>query len=277
MLRKAVGKNGDLRPSTSACKSSPLLLEFKNPHPSHDLEIVVLAPMSPAIGKQFINSSIYLAQRAAAPFRLCRMVFDPTGTPPPPNRPHPFRQAALAEIRQNMVDKYLGEASWVFWVDVDIVDYPASLFVDLISRVKKGIAAPILLMDGELGTGPAYRDGFGWGKFYDVAGFVEGNRWARFEEPWFDQPGPEYSLDCVGGCYAVSGEIYRGGARHLPDAYSLELVSKGITKWNRETVAANQKGPANCFTEHYSVCQWAKQRGYPVRAFSDLVARHAKV
>ena len=152
----------------------------------------------------------------------------------------------------------------MFWTDADIVDYPDNLFSELIARADGGIASPILLMDGELGAGPDHPAGFRWGRFYDVAGFVEGLRWARFEEPWFDQPGPQYSLDSVGACYAVNAEIYRRSARHKPDPYSLEFIRKGL-EWTDETVAANQKGPANCFTEHLSVCQWAIQHQFPVR------------
>lgn len=254
----------------------PIILAFENPQPLHDLEIVMLIPTRPRTERQFINSALYLAQRAAAPFRLCRLIIDPSGTPPPPGKPHPYRQESLAKIRQDMVDKYLGTADWVAWIDADIVDYPPKLIAELVTRAEGGIAAPILLMDGELGSGPVNAEGFGWGKFYDVAGFVEGLRWARFDQPWFDQSGPVYSLDSVGGCYVVNAEIYREGARHVPDAYSLEFVRRGL-EWTRETVSTNQRGPANCFTEHFSVCQWAKMRGLPVRAFGDLVARHAKV
>src|SRR5882757_5596488 len=89
---------------------NPLILTFENPQPIRDLEIVVFVPVSPGIARQYINSAIYLVQRAAAPFRLCRLVFDSAGPPPPPNKPHPYRQAPLAKIRQDMVDKYLETA-----------------------------------------------------------------------------------------------------------------------------------------------------------------------
>ena len=254
----------------------PLIVTFENPRPIQNLEIVILVPVSPGIAKQYINSTIYLAQRVATPFRLCRLIFDSAGAPPPTNKPHPYRQEALSKIRQDMVDKYLGAASWVAWIDADIVDYPENLLSELISRAGGGIAAPILLMDGEPGAGALNGDGFGPGRFFDVAGYVEGLRWARFEKPWFDQPGPEYSLDSVGGCYVVNAEIYRKGARHTADPYSLEFIHKDL-KWSADTVKMNQRGPANCFTEHFSVCQWARQNGFPVRAYGDLVARHAKV
>jgi methionine biosynthesis protein MetW len=255
---------------------SPSIVTFENLRPVRDVEIVVLVPVSPAIEGQFINSCTYLVQRAAAPFRISRLVFDPTGVPPPAGKPHPYRQEALARIRQDMVDKYLGTADWVAWIDADIVEYPANLLADLITRADGGIAAPVVLMDGELGSRKLNEWGFGPGRFFDIAGYVEDLRWARFEEPWFDQPGPEYSLDSVGSCYVVNAEIYRRGARHTVDPYSLDFVRRKL-RWCPDTVETNQEGPANCFTEHFSVCQWAKQHGYPVRAHRDLVARHAGI
>ena len=47
--------------------------------------------------------------------------------------------------------EYLKTADWVAWVDADIVDYPLNLFSELVKRAEGGIAAPIQLMDGELG------------------------------------------------------------------------------------------------------------------------------
>ena len=102
---------------------SPLFLSFENLKFTEDLEIVVFIPINPTLGREFINSATYLAQRATTKFRLTRIIFDPTGEPPPKGKPHPYRQAALAAIRQSMVDKHLGSADWVVWVDADIVNY----------------------------------------------------------------------------------------------------------------------------------------------------------
>ena len=266
-------RSSDVRP---VGERIPIFHHWENPEAPLDLELVILIPISPNMQRQFINSAIYLAQRAAPSFRACRVVLDPSGEAPPAGKPHPHRQAALAKIRQEMIDKYLGEADWVAWIDADIVDYSADLIAELVKRAENGIAAPVVLMDGERGTGSLNVDGFGRGRFFDVAGFVEDLRWARFDEPWFNQPGPAYSLDSVGSLYVVNAEIYRRGARHTADKYSEEFVRRGM-KWKRGTVARNQRLPANCFTEHFSVCQWAREHDFPVRAFGDLIVRHAIV
>lgn len=281
MIKKALAliKKKELSPArnqhTKQDRYAPLFYTFRNDTPVIESEIVVLVPVAPNIKRQFINSTLYLVQRAAAPFRVCRLVFDSRGEPPPRGKPHPYRQTALANIRQRMVDLHLGSADWVIWNDADIVDYPASLFSDLVSRASGGIAAPVVLMDGELGDDPNDVGGFGAGKFFDIGGFVECRRWARFEEPWFNQNGPIYNLDSVGAIYAVSADIYRNGGKHFPDPFSLGIVEKGLD-WDDDSIEKNQKGHADCFTEHYSICQWAIANGLPVRAFRDLVARHAQ-
>ena len=256
-------------------QKEPVALHFDTPCARHHASLVVMVPVSPKTDGRFVRSTIELVKRAAAPFRECRLIFDSSGTPPPRNKSHPYRQPALAKIRQDMVERYLGDADWVAWVDVDVVDYPADLFEQLVLRADGGIAAPVVLMEGEFDAAAMNSDGFAPGRFYDVAGFVEGLRWARFDEPWFDQSGPTYSLDSVGTCYMACAEIYRKGAHYLPDSYSLEFIKRGLS-WTSDTVRANQGGPANCFTEHFSVCQWAKEHGLPVRAF-DLVALHTRV
>src|SRR5689334_5864178 len=68
---------------------NPLVLEFDILNPTLDLSLAVLVPVSPNIGRQFVNSTAYLVQRAATPFRHCRLVFDSRGTPPPSDRCHP--------------------------------------------------------------------------------------------------------------------------------------------------------------------------------------------
>jgi hypothetical protein len=160
-------------------------------------------------------------------------------------------------------------------VDADIIDYPALLIERLIQRAEGGVAAPLVLMEGEI-TEPVNKDGFGPGRFYDIAGFVENSRWARFTPPYFDQLGPVYHLDSVGSCYLINADLYRMGATHTIDPASQNFLVRGEA-WSGEAIRRNQRGPANAFTEHFSVCQFAFRHGLPVRAFADLVAFHQRV
>ena len=130
-------------------------------------------------------------------------------------------------------------------------------------------------MKGDISEPLSNKYGFGPGRFYDVAGFVENGRWARFTQPYFDQPGPVYDLDSVGSCYLVNADLYRNGARHEADFASKKFIEENCV-WQEDSIARNQAGLANCFSEHYSVCEFARRAGLPVRAFADLIAYHAK-
>ncbi len=237
--------------------------------------VLVLIPMSPKTEADLVNRARVLATRATRGMKRCRIVFDAEGKAPPRGN-HAVRQEAMAAIRQGMVERHLRDEAWVFWVDVDIVDYPEDLIEKLAARADGGIAAPIVLMAGNPDEPPSNSDGFGPGRFFDIGGFVEGGRWARFDPPYFDQPGPVFDLDSVGSCYLVNAELYRQGARHTADPKSAQLVAEG-NAWPPDAVSRNQSGPANAYTEHYSVCQFTREKGLPVRAFGDLIALHQRV
>jgi hypothetical protein len=181
----------------------------------------------------------------------------------------------MAALRQSMIERYLKDEKWVFWVDADIVEYPPNLLDELIARAEGGIAAPLVIMEGDINA-PAFPSGFGPGRFYDIGGFVEGGRWARFTEPYFNQPGPVYRLDSVGSCYLVNADLYRWGAHHEADLASRRFISNQST-WTEDTIRQNQEAPANSYSEHYSVCQFAWRAGLPVQAFADLIAYHQKL
>jgi hypothetical protein len=238
--------------------------------------VLVLIPHKPDAPAHELERARFLAEAAIRGLRGSRVVMDCGGTPPPARGNHASRQAALAAIRQSMVDKHLRDEQWVFWVDSDIVSYPADMLTILCQRCEGGVAAPLVLMEGKLGETTGNKRGFAPGKFFDVAGFVEKGRWARFDEPYFDQPGPFYDLDSVGSCYVIDADNYREGAHYDVDARSTAFLSSG-KPWPGDAVARGQKGEALAFTEHYSVCAFVRAKGRPVRAYDDLVALHARI
>lgn len=235
--------------------------------------VLVLIPISPSLDQATAQRAGQLAKRATEGMRGCRIVLDDTGAAPPRGS-HPHRQSGMAALRQNMIERHLRDEKWIFWVDGDVVAYPEHLVEELISRIEGGIAAPMVIMEGRLDE-PANKAGFGPGRFYDIAGFVERGRWARFTQPYFDQIGPVYELDSVGSCYLANADLYRWGGRHEIDVASSNFVSTNST-WSEDTIQRNQETQANCFTEHYSICAFARSAGLPVRAFGDLIAYHQK-
>jgi len=246
--------------------------------------VLVLTPVNPQLDERVLDRAKELAHRALRGMRNCRVIYDSTGEAPP--REHaglrarreatfPHRLAALAPLRQAMVDRHLRDERWVFWVDADLVDYPAQLIDELIHRAEGGIAGPLVIMEGDASSPPS-GNGFGPGRFYDIAGFVEQGRWARFTPPFFDQPGPVFELDSVGCCYLVNADLYRHGARHQLDHASATFIAENRA-WEEDAICQNQHGPANSFSDHYSVCQFARKSQLPVRAFADLIAYHQRV
>jgi GT2 family glycosyltransferase len=236
--------------------------------------VLVLTPVNPALAPAILRRARELAERAISGMRGCRIVYDDTGEAPPRGSTFPHRLAAMTPLRQAMIDRHLRDEKWVFWVDADLVDYPTNLLEELISRAEGGIAAPLVLMEGDLSE-PAYPAGFGPGRFYDIAGFIEDGRWARFTQPHFDQPGPVYRLDSVGCCYLVNADLYRWGARHELDHASKAFIAENRA-WPEDAIKQNQSGPANSFTDHYSVCEFARKAAVPVQAFADLIAFHKR-
>jgi hypothetical protein len=235
--------------------------------------VLVMIAVNPRAAEEWERAQ-ELAERAIKGMRGCRIVCDTTGESPLRGVAHPARQAGMAAIRQGMIDRHLRDERWVFWADADIVEYPENLIDELIARVEGGVAAPLILMEGDASE-PTNAFGFGPGRFYDVAGFVEKGRWARFEQPYFDQPGPVYLLDSVGSCYLVNADLYRHGGKHVADPASQAFIASGA-EWHDRSIADNQAAPANCFTEHYSLCLFARENGLPVQAFADLIACHAR-
>lgn len=233
-------------------------------------DVLVLIPHKPSAPAAQLARARELAKRATAGMQRSRIVFDDQGEAPPRGC-HALRQPALAKIRQSMIDRYLRDEKWVFWVDDDIVEYSADLIIRLIHRCAGGIAAPLVLMEGQ--TNNVTPDGFGPGRFFDIAGFVEEGRWASFSAPYFRQVGPIYDLDSVGSCYLVNADIYRNGARHEVDPLSQKIIDENLV-WPADAVHRSQNVAAISYTEHYSVCSFAKSNRLPVRAFADLIALH---
>jgi GT2 family glycosyltransferase len=243
--------------------------------PTQAGSVLVLIPVNPRLDQAVIARAKELAEHALRGMHGCRIVLDDEGVSPPRGVPHPDRQKAMASIRQAMVDRHLKDERWVFWVDADIVQYPPQLIDELISRAEGGMAAPIVLMQGDVREPLSNKYGFGPGRFYDVAGFVENGRWARFEQPYFDQLGPIYQLDSVGSCYLVNADLYRQGAKHEVDVASRKFLERRDA-WPEDSISRNQLSSANCFSEHYSVCEFTRRASLPVRAFADLIAYHQK-
>ena len=99
--------------------------------------------------------------------------------------------ATNANARNEFLAKHLKDHhEYVFWVDVDIVEYPKNIIEKLLEA--GGVAAPLVLFE---------RDG----GLYDVGGFVQDGKWSEHEWPFFDYHKP---VEGVGSVYLIPAKIY---------------------------------------------------------------------
>ena len=151
-----------------------------------------------------------------------------------------------ARARNRLIDLELaGDVVDVLWIDVDIIDYPADLIERLLEhRAATGaqIVAPMVMI---------HRRDCDRDVFYDIGGFVQDGHWVIDDTqcPPFDC---SRDLESVGSCYLMPAQYFRDGARYA--SYS----AAGLDH-----------------TEHYSVMQFARNRGARIRATSETKVYHA--
>ena len=144
----------------------------------------------------------------------------------------------LADIRNALVRDYLRpEHSHVLVMDADIVEFPP----DLPQQLQK------ISGDNAIVGAACYVEGC-FPRWYDTGGFVERGHRCRHYPPHFDQPGPVIELDSVGACYIVPADVFRKGAKFA--------------------------GSQN-FTDHFALCQAAKELGYSVFCDTRIRVSHA--
>lgn len=147
------------------------------------------------------------------------------------------RFSAHARARNALLGSIdLGAYDYLYWIDVDIIQWPVGLLDWALDHNPDGVSAPAVALH-------RYAD-----RFYDTWGFLEHGQPARLYPPWFDGAGPILDMDSVGCCYLIPAAIYRDGARY------------------RDTPGA---------TEHLSVMQAARAQGRRVLANLDFRAVHA--
>lgn len=200
--------------------------------------ILVLIPLDPKLPSPLKERCLELSNLLprANPHHCLEVLIDSRGPGRTENKLGEFVSRSCS-LRQELIGEHLKpHHDYVFWIDADVIAYPADLPTKLIERNPLGISAPLILLEEH-----------SW-FFYDPAGFVEKGEWCRQYYPFFKQPGPIFDLDGVGCVYLVPASLYRDGARH-------------------------EDAPG--FTEHLSICRFARERQLPVRAYADLYVTHS--
>lgn len=135
------------------------------------------------------------------------------------------RVARNAAIRNDFLERFLfracaADVTHVLWIDADVF-YPPTLVTDLLAVSDVDIVAPGVYLQGH------------YPRFYDLAGFVSGGKWAEMFPPyWEGKTDGVNQMDSVGTCYLVPATVYHKGARYAP---------------------------SQDYAEHYSVCEFARR------------------
>lgn len=151
--------------------------------------------------------------------------------------------ARFARLRNDIIREHLKpHHTDVLWIDADIIDFPATLALDL-REASPGIVSPIVLIEGTRQN-------------YDTAGMRESyEERSRMYEPWFDADDPLVELYATGACVMVPARVHR----------SIPFVAQSPDDptWN---------------TEWTSVCEGARRR-YDIRThvLTDYPIYHANL
>lgn len=157
----------------------------------------------------------------------------------------------VTRIRQRIIDEYnWTKFTHIFWIDADVVDFPATILDDLLSTNPNGITAPLVLIETT-------------NIFYDTCAFILKNK-SNIEPlnkniikgrnidttpPYVESGmGDIIEMDSVGSFLLVNVDVYKSGATY-------------------------ENHPA--FTDHFSICRLASNIGRKVILNKNLIVYHA--
>jgi hypothetical protein len=146
------------------------------------------------------------------------------------------RRAAIARARNRLLAAALGEAEWVLWLDVDLIDYPSDLLVRLLAAGKEIVAPHCVFPNG---------------RSFDLNTFVLAN---GCDDPkylldgLFQPPRGEGRLyleamadqdlvrvDSVGGtALLVRGDLHRDGLNFPAYSYGGYIETEGLAMMARD-------------------------------------------
>lgn len=152
------------------------------------------------------------------------------------------RFSAHARARNAVLEDIdLGAYDYLFWVDIDLVVWPAELLDWALTHNPDGVTAPAVVLD-------RYID-----RFYDTWGFLEAGRPAALYPPWFQQAGSVVTLDSVGCCYLIPAAVYRDGARYgdTPGATEHLSVMRACQAQGRRVVANLELRAVHAYLPEY--------------------------
>jgi hypothetical protein len=146
-----------------------------------------------------------------------------------------------AWARNQMIDGYLSDHDFVFWPDVDIVDYPADI-IDRVGLDSNRIAAPVTYIESLIEGG--------W--FYDTGGFTKNGRTTNAQRG-IANPGSlsHVPMDSVGCNAIVPSWLYQEGLRYTAVNDEVEHVAFCKSAMARFDVGSYAAVNVRCYHAYY--------------------------
>lgn len=126
------------------------------------------------------------------------------------------RFSRLATLRNMLIDQALRNEDYVLMIDSDIVHIPDNLITELMSAMKEAeadVVAPLIFIE-------EFRE-FGNTYFYDRLAFIKDginfDHFYPYIPGYIALPDKPVFVDSVGACYLVSANVFRAGARCIPE------------------------------------------------------------
>lgn len=115
-----------------------------------------------------------------------------------------------AAARNEIIDKGLKEDhTHVFWMDVDIIDYPTDIIEQLYHIEQNNVIAPYVLIEN------CAENPWKFERFYDISCFMDKNGVTfDYKSPYHNYGGGKIELLSVGTCFLMPADIYHKGLRY---------------------------------------------------------------
>lgn len=114
------------------------------------------------------------------------------------------KYAKYVKLRNQILEESLTEDyTHVFWMDVDIVEYPYDIIEKLLAISDKDIVAPYVFIEDN--------DWWPWKRFYDIDCFID-SKGVKFDykAPYNISDGDiKTEINSVGTCFLIPAEVHR--------------------------------------------------------------------
>lgn len=149
-----------------------------------------------------------------------------------------------AAARNSIINQALKEDhTHVFWMDSDIIDFPADIIEQLYEEESNNIIAPYVLIEN------CEENPWKFERFYDISCFIDKNGTPfNYQPPYHNLGNGKIELLSVGTCFLIPAEIYKKGLR-----YNIYYSSN----------------------EHIDFFIQCQSMGYKIYATNKIVIRHA--